>query len=119
MVHYVPHKSDNIRVNWDPEDNVNAFFDGMYHNPFADWLTDDNWNETKYQQFTLLYSIPVVSNYMDAVLSNRSGKEYLNRYGMDYSDIHDPRKLSGTAQTAGFIGSSYRMISSNIGKLYR
>lgn len=118
MVRYVPHKSDNIRFNWDPEDNINAFFDGMYHNPFADWMTDGDWNETKYQQFNLLYATPL-RYYMDAVLDHRSAEEYLDRYGMDYTDIHDPRKLTGTSSTATFVSSGYRMVSRNIEKLYR
>lgn len=118
MVRYVSHKSDNIRLNWDLNDNIDALFDGMYHNPFADWLVDDDWNADKYQQFTLLYATPL-HYYMDAVLDNRRGQEYLNRYGMDYSNIHDPRRLSGTSSVSGFLGSGYRMISKNIEKLYR
>lgn len=118
MVRYVPHKSDNIRLNWDPEDNINAFFDGMYHNPFADWMTDGDWNETKYQQFNLLYSTPL-RYYMDAVLDDRRAEEYLDRYGMDYTDIHDPRRLTGTSSTASFLSAGYRMVSKNIEKLYR
>lgn len=95
---------------------------GFHHlneNKFSEWLYEDNWNETKLQQYELLNSIPIVSNYMDYLLSRRSDQEYLDRYGMDYTDIHDPRKLSQTSSASDVIRSGLNFVSDNIKRLYR
>lgn len=85
---------------------------------FDEWLYGD-WNESKYKDYKMLNSIPVVRDYMDYMLSVRSDNEYLTRYGMDYSDIHDPRKLSQSNSSARLYSSGYHMISRNINRLYR
>lgn len=83
-----------------------------------DWLYGE-WNEEKYTKFKALYAIPGIKEYFDYLLDMRSDSEYLKRYGMDYSDIHDPRKMPGFGSSTRFIGSSYRMISNNVTRLYR
>ena len=85
---------------------------------FAVWLYGE-YDESKYQEFTLLYSLPHVRDYMDMLLDRRSTQEYLDRYGMDYSDIHDPRKLRSTGSTSRLYGSGYTMISRNLSRLYK
>lgn len=86
---------------------------------FDDWLYGD-WNEQKYEDYKLLTLVPFLSDYMDYRLDLRSDAEYLNRYGMDYTDIHDPRKLKQSSSYSGSIaGASVRMISKNIDRLYR
>lgn len=95
---------------------------GFHHlndNAFSRWLYEDNWSEAKLQQYELLNSIPIVSNYMDYLLDRRSDQEYLDRYGMDYPDIHDPRKLKQSSSASVVIRSGYEMISKNLDKLYR
>lgn len=87
-------------------------------NPFSDWLYGD-YNETKLRQFTLLHNIPFVSNYMDYLLDLRANNEYLERYGMDYTDVHDPRKLSSVRSGSQLVGSSLNFVSKNVDKLYR
>lgn len=77
------------------------------------------WNKEKYDVYTRLNSFGPMRDYMDLLLDRRSDSEYLRRYGMDYSDIHDPRKLRQSSSTARVYGSSYTMISRNVSRLYR
>lgn len=82
------------------------------------WLYGD-WNEEKLRQFQIAYSVPGVRDYLDYLLDRRADEEYLGRYGMDYSDIHDPRKLRTSGSLPRSLGSSYRMVSRNVEKLYK
>ena len=82
-----------------------------------DWLYGD-WDEDKLHKFEALYRIPVIGDYMDYLLDIRSDDEYLQRYGMDYSDIHDPRDLHQSNSGSRIVQSAYRMISRNIDLLY-
>lgn len=84
---------------------------------FANWLYGE-YDEKKLHQFELLYATPV-HYYMDYLLDRRADEEYLNRYGMDYSDIHDPRKLRQTSSSVAGLRFSYNFISSNVEKLYK
>lgn len=92
-----------------------AIRDGL--DSFANWLYG-GYDEQKYKAFQFLYHIPVVSNYMDYLLDNRADKEYLERNGMDYTDIHDPRKLSATDSGANVYRSAVNFVSKNLEKLY-
>lgn len=85
---------------------------------FADWLYGD-YDENKLRTFELLHNIPVIRNYMDYLLDRRADQEYLDRYGMDYSDVHDPRKLRQVSSGSQFIGASLNFVSSNVSKLYK
>lgn len=79
------------------------------------WLYEP-WTKEKYETYKVLNSIPGVHQYLDYLLDIRADNEYLERYGMDYSDIHDPRKLSQTGSSSGLY--SQVMYSKNIHKLY-
>lgn len=85
---------------------------------FTEWLYGD-YDEEKLTQFELLHNIPVVGPYMDYKLDSRADREYMSRYQLDYSDIHDPRKLKQTSSGTRLYGSAINMISKNIDKLYR
>lgn len=85
---------------------------------FTDWLYGE-YSEDKLFQFEMLYHIPLVKNYMDFQLDLRADREYMNRYQISYSDIHDPRKLRSVSSGSSFYGSAYQMISRNLDKLYR
>ena len=84
---------------------------------FSEWLYGD-YDEDKLGQFELLHNIPFVGDYMDYLLDRRADKEYMDRYGLDYSDIHDPRKLRQTSSGTRFIGGALNFVSSNVKKLY-
>lgn len=84
---------------------------------FSEWLYGD-YNEEKLIQFELLHNLPVVGDYMDYLLDRRADEEYMHRYGLDYTDIHDPRKLRQTSSGARFIGSGLNFVSDNVKKLY-
>lgn len=87
-------------------------------NQFDEWLYGD-WNEQKYKDYKLLNFLPGVSQYMDYMLDVRADQEYFSRYGMDYKDIHDPRKLSQSASSSRLNGAVYNMVSRNINRLYK
>lgn len=79
----------------------------------TDWLYGE-YDEEKLRQFQVAYAIPGVRDYLDYLLDRRSDQEYLRRYGMDYSDIHDPRKLRQTGSGSRVISN----VSSNVSSLY-
>lgn len=91
-------------------ENGQKYFDG--------WITGP-YNEQKYDEFAFLHSLPYVGDYMDYVLDKRKTEEYFNRYNMDYSDIHDPRKVPSFASTTRLYGDGIRFVSDNVKKLYR
>lgn len=82
------------------------------------WLYGE-YDKEKLRQFEALHNVPVVSNYMDYLLDVRADEEYLRRYGMDYSDIHDPRKLKQVRSGSALYGSALNWVGKNIGRLYR
>lgn len=84
---------------------------------FTEWLYGE-YDEKKLTQFELLHTIGPVGAYMDYKLDLRADNEYLNRYGMDYSDVHDPRKLKQTSSGSRMYGSSLNYVSKNLEKLY-
>lgn len=86
--------------------------------PMQDWLYSE-WDKGKYETYKFLNIIPGISHYMDYLLDIRSDAEYLGRYGMDYTDIHDPRKLNQTSSSQRLGGYAYSFVSKNIGSLYR
>lgn len=88
------------------------------NNGFSDWLYGD-WSEEKYNQYLALNSVYPIHLYMDYLLDRRSTGEYLNRYGLDYTDIHDPRKLASTRSGTAIGSYALNMVSKNVGKLYR
>lgn len=84
---------------------------------FSEWLYGE-YNEEKLAKFQALYSVPGLRNYMDYLLDRRNDKEYLERYGMDYSDIYDPRKLSQVNSGSRIYGSTVHFVSKNLESLY-
>lgn len=87
-------------------------------NFFSEWLYGP-YDETKYKQYLAFHSVPVLGQYMDYLLDYRASSEYLNRYGLDWSNIHDPRKLaiSGSGTALARIGVNF--VSKNVERLYR
>lgn len=89
-----------------------------FRDSVMDWLYGD-YDEEKLNSFTALYSIPGVHEYFDYLLDLRGNQEYLNRYGMDYSDVHDPRKLSQTGSGSRVLNRSFSYVSRSVEDLYR
>ena len=89
----------------------------QFDRDMTSWLYGE-WSKEKVQQFELLKRVPVLGDYMDWKLDIRQDEEYLNRYNMDYSDVHDPRKLHQSQSGTRFIGSAYQWIGKNLDKLY-
>lgn len=87
-------------------------------NAVSEWLYGE-WNEKKLQQFEMAYAVPGVRDYLDYLLDKRADEEYLRRYGMSYSDIHDPRKLRQVSSSSSMMSRGYHMISRNVDSLYR
>lgn len=101
-------------------DLYGAMFEGRpLKDQLKDWLYEDNWSKEKLDEYHLLNSFPIVNDYMDYLLDSRSTDEYLSRYQMDYSDIHDPRKLRSTSSGTRLVRSGINFVSSNVKRLYR
>lgn len=96
-------------------DSLFEFADAIHHP--KEWLYGP-WSKEKYEAYKFLNIIPGISHYMDYLLDIRSDEEYLRRYGMDYTDIHDPRKLRQTSSSGRFYGFGMNFVSSNIKRLY-
>lgn len=91
---------------------------GLIEDCMTDFLYGE-WNEEKLRQYEVMARVPVLNDYMDYLLDRRADEEYLRRYGMDYSDIHDPRKLKQSSSGSRLVGSSLNFVSRNVSKLYR
>lgn len=76
------------------------------------------YDEDKLGQFEFLHNLPLVGDYMDYLLDRRADEEYMERYGLSYDDIHDPRKLRQTASGSRFIGGTLNFVSDNVKRLY-
>lgn len=88
-------------------------------NFFSRWLYEDNWSEEKLQTFEKLYATRFGKMYIDYLLDRRTDSEYLNRYGLSYSDIHDPRKLRQVGSASRLYGYGLNFVSDNVKRLYK
>lgn len=96
-----------------------AFQNRPLKDQLKEWLYEDNYDWQKLKEFELLHNVPVVGDYMDYLLDLRAAEEYLDRYGMDPSDIHDPRKLPSVSSGSSFMRSGLNFVSDNVKRLYR
>lgn len=87
------------------------------NNSFAEWLYGE-YDEEKLQQFNFWYQVPVVHQYFDYLLDLRADREYMRRYQLDPSDVHDPRKLKSTNSGSRFISSGLNFVSDIAKRLY-
>ena len=98
--------------------NLGHTLERMAPKLFDTWLYG-SYSKEKYDMFTALYAVPYLHDYIDWRLDVRAAEEYMNRYNMDYSDIHDPRKLQSTGSQTRVIGNVYNFVSKNVSRLYR
>lgn len=88
--------------------------------PFNKWLYEaEKWDQDDYIKFYTLYSLPVVSSYIDYLYDKRSTEEYFARHGLSYKDVHDPRKLLHTSSARSTVSGVTNFVSHNLDKLYR
>lgn len=103
---------------------MTIYLEDFRSNPFeffkdpTGWLYSD-WTEDKFKAYSMLNSLPFVGNYMDYLLDKRATDEYFDRYGMDYTDIHDPRKLQYSNTVVNLYRSGMNFVSKNVTRLYR
>lgn len=112
---------DEHRVLSDGTDYYGPHVMGEYYDAITNtrsWLYGP-WSKEKLDTYEVLRSVPLFGDYMDYLLDVRSNSEYLNRYGMGYSDIHDPRKLRQSESGTRLVGSTYSFVSRNVNRLYR
>lgn len=109
MARYYPH-GNNRSDDYYKDKNLEE-------NGVADWLYADDWDEAKVKEFERRYAIPGYKEYLDYLLDLRADQEYLDRYGMDYSDVHDPRKLRQVSSAARLYQWSVNFVSDNIKRL--
>lgn len=98
---------------------INGYKESWFETtPMQDWLYGE-WDEDKLRQYEFLHHFPFIGDYMDYLLDIRADREYLERHGMDYSDIHDPRKLRETSSGSRLAGNVLNFVSSNVTRLYK
>lgn len=90
----------------------------QFDKDMTNWLYGE-WSQEKLKQFEFLSNVPILGSYMDYKLDVRQDEEYLKRYGMSYSDIHDPRKLHQVGSGTRLYGSSFNWVGKNLNRLYR
>lgn len=82
----------------------------------------DNWygnyDEKKYKSYQFFSSFPFVDAEVENSIANGKTKSYLERYGMDYSDIVDPSSLYNAGNTSRTI-HQLNWVGNNISRLYR
>lgn len=88
----------------------------LTENGISRWLYGE-WSEEKLRKYEMLNAVPGIHQYMDYLLDIRADNEYLRRYGMDYSDIHDPRKLRQASSGSSAFGTILN-VSKNVAELY-
>lgn len=98
---------------WEPY--VTAFWD-------PNQFLNSEWSYEKQKAFNDLYNFSVFGwspfrDQFDSILDSRNDQLYLDRYGLDWSDVKDPRKLSQSKRSASV--NAINFVSSNIKRLYR
>lgn len=78
-----------------------------------------NYDEKKYKEFNFWYSVPFIRPLMDYDIDKARSDSYMQRFGLNYSDILDPRKMLDHQSTSNLYGSGMNFVSSNWRKLYR
>lgn len=87
-------------------------------------LTDNHYwygkySKEKLDRYNFYQNVPLYGQYINYKLDKIKDAQYLNRYGMDYSDILDPRKLYSSSSASQLYGSVLNYASRNISRLYR
>lgn len=106
MAYYGPKELESyMQAFWDPV----GFLDG-------------EWTYEKQDAFNNLYNLNFAGwspfrNQFDAILDKRDNAQYMDRYGINWSDVKDPRKLSQSHNAP--VVHSLNFVSSNIKRLYR
>lgn len=82
---------------------------------------DGEWSEDKQKAFNNLYNLQIFGtrpfgNTFDSILDNRNDQRYMDRYGLSWANVKDPRKLSQSRSST--LNSAINFVSSNIDKLY-
>lgn len=119
-----------MRINWD---DLKPYLTGVFgtltnwdkirsdvyqlDKSFTEWLYGPV-DQQKLSQLEFLYNTPLKS-YMDYKMDLRKDAEYLARYGLTLSDVHDFRKLHQFGSGSSVYGSALNFVSDNIKRLYR
>lgn len=95
------------------------YMDAIYHP--KEWLNSE-WSKEKQTAFNDLYDFSIggyspFRDTFDKILDERNNDLYMDRYGLTYADVKDPRKLKSNS-TVGMALSTINFVSSNIKRLY-
>lgn len=101
-------------------DKLRPFMMGLWNS--EDWL-NGQWSEDDQKAFDFLYDFNVLgyapfrSNF-DDILNEKSWNSYSKRYGLDYSDIMDPRTFHNHFNQSSMASRTFAFVSSNVKRLY-
>lgn len=88
-------------------------------NSFATWLYTAEWNDENLARFEMLYAVQPTKSYIDYLLDRRSDREYMSRYGLSPSDVHDPRKLRQVSSASSMMSYTLGTVSDMVKYLYK
>lgn len=117
-------------MNWlvdGPRDAANRFADTAIQTAkdlYGTFTDDKYWyggydDPTKESRFAFWYSVPGVQNMIDYRLDNVKWDLYSNRYGLDDSDVLDPRNKPTSSSQQRVVRYGLNFVSDNIRRLYR
>lgn len=96
--------------------------DTLEDNGISRWLyegLEGKWTQSDQDRFEKMYSVDGMRQYLDYLLDRRTRENLFNLYGIQYSDIRDPRNVAGVRSTAAMNQFAINFVSDNIKRLYR
>lgn len=84
---------------------------------YEDWLLDDM-SEAKYNYLVMMDGVPFVGGYHRSVFATRDMDLYLDRHGLDYSDILNPYNVPTLSANSSVVRQGVNFVSKNIDLLY-
>ena len=88
-------------------------------NSYAQWLTDGNWDQTKYTQYLFLRQLPVIGQYTNFLTDYYDDMSYMRQNQLDWDKVRRPWKLKSSNSGTAFIRSGINFVSDNVKRLYR
>lgn len=116
MARYYPHSAPGSK-NYKPDPIQDPDKNG-----WAEWLysaAEGQWTQEDQDRFDMYYAMEPFKSYFDWVLDKQIREKVFNLYGIDYSDIHDPRNVIGAGNSGRALHNSLNFVSDNVRRLYK
>lgn len=94
---------------------------GLAKKSTYDWLDKSQrgeWSKQDQDFYDFISSAPGLNHFTKLYENEKTREWYMSRYGIDYSQVHQPWNLPGGSEVGSF-HSSLNYVSDNIKRLYR